>query len=165
MRTIHERLKHAPNACLACSGKLKEVRRSDDQLTYYRIYQCEKCQDVYLAYERTDTRLQRYRTNLFEILGGNRCTCDGRDCWHNGECNISEIRCLQFDHIRGEGYTFRFGKDTITRRKYELYTTKPEMAKQELRVLCANCNWTKRVREKECSRLRKKELRAGLTVK
>lgn len=152
---IHsERLIEPPETCLGCGGKLVELPPRKDRITSYKWYSCERCGDAYQTSERHDIRLKTLRSQLFQILGGSRC----------GMCAFPDARALQFDHIHGEGYAFRFGKDSLTRRKYAFYVEHPEIAKQELWVLCANCNWIKRVEQKECARRVKKKVRASKAV-
>ena len=88
----------------------------------------------------------RARMKLFEILGGQKCVCPGSECWHAGLCIVTDMRCLQFDHINGKGSEKRrlIGKRSFA--YYEYYAANPALAKKELQVYCANCNWVKRSR-------------------
>ena len=82
-------------------------------------------------------RRWQYREALFHILGHTCYTCGEFD-----------KRCLQFDHINGNGH-----KDK--RRFYDCtdmfryYGQHPEEAKEILQVLCSNCNWKKRYEKEE----------------
>jgi len=35
-------------------------------------------------------------------LGG-KCSCQSDNCWHEDKCLVSDYRCLQLDHINGDG--------------------------------------------------------------
>ena len=81
----------------------------------------------------------RVRENLFNTLG--------RVC---SKCGFVDKRVLQFDHKNGGG------REEI-RRSYHLkmltdYMRDYELANQKLQVLCANCNWIKRVESNEIHR-------------
>ena len=75
----------------------------------------------------------KIKKELMEYLGGIKCS----------KCGFTDIRALQFDHIKGNGKQDRLiHKSHTTLALY--YYKKPELAKQEIQVLCANCNWIKR---------------------
>jgi RNase P subunit RPR2 len=155
---IHNWSKIAPDFCVSCAGTLVRLPSSKERvrISPFVWYQCQECKDVYPTRERDDSRLRTARNKVFDILGGTRCVCRDPSCWHSRRpCGISDARCLQFDHIGGEGYAHRFGKNyhqQPTRKFYEFYVENEELATNELRVLCANCNFIKRVKEKECSK-------------
>lgn len=88
------------------------------------------------------------RTILMEVLGGKFCKCSGDKCWHESSCNIIDERCLQIDHINGGGLK-DIMKHGSRRDMYRYYLSHREEAKRELQVLCANCNWVKRVNNNE----------------
>lgn len=78
---------------------------------------------------------------------GNRCassTC----LWVNedGTKGCTDSRCLQIDHPNGDGAKERrtFLKNSIT-----VYLKKVIENPQDYQLLCANCNWIKRVNNKE----------------
>ena len=83
------------------------------------------------------------RLRLLDMLGRR---CSNPDCLVPGGC--TEIRALQLDHINGGGTqelkVFR-GATTL----YTYYILHPDVAKQRLQILCANCNWIKRYKMKE----------------
>ena len=91
------------------------------------------------------TRIQRLV--LIYMLGG-KCSCKGSDCWHDGECLVDDVRCLQLDHINGDGAADRreHGGGTGI---IGYYYRHPEEAKGKLQVLCANCNWVKKHNNRE----------------
>lgn len=106
--------------------------------------------NTYLRKYYSETRLKRrevakksfdkIRINLFMILG---------DVCNN--CGFSDKRALQFDHINGggnkEAKEFK-GNSQMLR----FYSKKPELAKEKLQVLCANCNWIKKHDRKEVTK-------------
>ena len=78
------------------------------------------------------------RLKVIELLGGK--------CLH---CGFTDVRALQLDHINGGGSKVRDGKNhnnMITK-----YLKDIELAKEEVQVLCANCNWIKRYENRECN--------------
>jgi len=71
------------------------------------------------------------KEKLFEILGGKVCS----------NCGFTDERALGFNHVNDEdafdsirrgGFASSWGK----------YISEPELARQDLRVLCLNCNET-----------------------
>ena len=56
-------------------------------------------------------------------------------------CGFSDQRALQLDHISGNGSSDRM---TIY-QKYHLIQERPVDARTKFQLLCANCNWIKRV--------------------
>lgn len=62
----------------------------------------------------------------------------GDICCH---CGQSDIRCLQIDHVNGDGHKKRAEGGTL----YLQVKAHPE----EHQILCANCNWVKRAVNKE----------------
>ena len=77
-------------------------------------------------------RYDKLRHDLFEILGGAICI----------RCGFSDKRALQLDHINGGGNVIH--KKFRGKNMYKIYLQNPELTKQTLQVLCANCNWIKR---------------------
>ena len=69
------------------------------------------------------------KEKLFDILGGKICSnCGFRDERALGVCHISDDSV--FDNIQRGGFASSWGK----------YISEPALARQELRVLCLNCN-------------------------
>lgn len=66
------------------------------------------------------------RIQLFEILGGFSCR----------ECGFSDSRCLEIDHIFGNGKDMPLTKSGIV----QYYIENPDIAFEELQILCANCH-------------------------
>ena len=86
-------------------------------------------------------KIQELRPQLLNLFG-NKCQ----------KCGFSDIRALQFDHINGggrkEGKFFSL-KSHGRIAWYRYYLSNSEVAKQKLQLLCANCNWIKRIEKKE----------------
>jgi hypothetical protein len=99
---------------------------------YYRQHKAVMDQRAHVA-------VLSYRKKLLELLGG-RCV----------RCGLSDIRALQIDHINGHGSKELHKKGNIT--TYRQYMANPNLAKSQLQVLCANCNWIKRAENKEVRR-------------
>ncbi len=76
-------------------------------------------------------RAQR-RMRLFVLLGGARC-----------RCGFSDVRALQFDHVKGRPGTKRLIGSGLFRDI--------ERHPDKYQVLCSNCNWIKRDENGEVS--------------
>lgn len=87
------------------------------------------------AKKRTRDWLNNLRKALIDILGG-KCI----------KCGFTDSRALQIDHIFGGGSKER-KTVKITYYKYIMNEILRESGKYQL--LCANCNWIKRVENKE----------------
>jgi len=124
---------------MSTEEQMKERRREYARQSYQRRKQYFK--DYYRNHkERMDDLAKRhilgYRKRLVDLLGG-KCA----------RCGFSDYRALQIDHKNGGGR-----KETLVRgniQMYLRYLKSPEEAKLHLQVLCANCNWIKRVENKE----------------
>lgn len=90
--------------------------------------------------ENMKTYHKRKKMRLFKILGGAICV----------RCGFTDDRALQFDHKKGMGQIDRKMNGITTRYKY--YIDHPDEAKEDLQVLCANCNWIKRFENNENSK-------------
>jgi len=74
------------------------------------------------------------RSDLMVIIGGQRCV----------KCGFDDIRALQIEYKNGGGRNF------INRHElYRFYVNNPEKAKENLQVICANCNWIKKYKRNE----------------
>ncbi len=80
--------------------------------------------------------MNNLRVKLFELLG---CICKN--------CGFSDKRALQFDHINGGGTKQRRELKSQT-QVYRFYVKNPQLAKQQLQVLCANCNFIKEMKKR-----------------
>jgi hypothetical protein len=90
----------------------------------------------------------KLRQAIIEAFGG-QCV----------QCGFSDPRALQLDHINGDGRRlndWRKGNRPHwdLRARYTFIVTHPEEAHRTLQLLCANCNWIKRVEKKEYRRPR-----------
>lgn len=98
-------------------------------------------------YNRREQRLLRerdkrnkLRLELMELLGGPQCR----------RCGFADFRALQFDHINGGGTKERREQINVWQ---VLSHIKNNLS--EFQVLCANCNWIKRIEDKECAKAKK----------
>ena len=66
----------------------------------------------------------------------------GRIC---AKCGMIDLRCLQIDHIHGNGYQAR--KNPTVQRNY--YYNHVDRIRADLQILCSNCNWIKRYENNE----------------
>jgi len=88
------------------------------------------------------------RFQLIEFLGG-RCSCPpSGDCWHESSCRVYDDRCLQLDHINGGG-SLDARRRGGNGQMIAYYLKHLDEARRNLQILCANCNWVKRDRNKE----------------
>jgi len=97
----------------------------------------------HIIYNKTLPKTRELRLELINSLGP---ICNNVKCLVYGGCR--EIKCLQIDHINGNG------KDDLRKFKssaqmYKYYLQNPRIAKKELQILCANCNWIKREENNE----------------
>lgn len=80
----------------------------------------------------------KYKVFLFDLLGRK---CSNQNCLVPNGC--TDIRCLQFDHIYNDGEKDRIKfKAQMTMLRF--YYNNPNLAKERLQILCANCNWIKK---------------------
>ena len=114
---------------------------------YFRNYQKERRlkdddfrlkQNKYMKLrQRGNSTAAKKRTEIINILGG--------ECI---KCKFSDIRALQIDHIDGGGHIQQKqmgGRYYV----YKYYLENKDLIKNELQLLCANCNWIKREENKE----------------
>jgi len=89
------------------------------------------------------THARKIRFQLIEFLGGPICV----------HCGFSDIRAIQIDHINGDGseQLKEFGSNREIMMTY--YLKHLDQAKEDLQILCANCNWIKRDENDECKRI------------
>ena len=79
----------------------------------------------------------KYRMSVLEILG---LSCI--------QCGFSDIRALQIDHVNGNGFKER-KTERVTGNPYKVMLKKVIDGSKDYQVLCANCNWIKKVENKE----------------
>ena len=83
-------------------------------------------------------RYNEIKQETFKILG-NKC-CNPFNLPHPDWCN--DPRCLQIDHVNGNGAKER---KTINSNNLPLYILKAiKSGSKDYQLLCANCNWIKR---------------------
>jgi 5-methylcytosine-specific restriction endonuclease McrA len=75
---------------------------------------------------------RKMRSGLIELLKGPKCV----------GCGELDERVLTIDHIHGGGTTDRNLRGGIG-SLYRYYLAHPEVARENLQVLCRNCNWKK----------------------
>jgi len=78
------------------------------------------------------------RVKLIEILGGFQCR----------NCGFLDWRALQIDHVYGNGKEMKLTNPGIM----QFYLENPDIAFEDLQILCANCNWIKRYNNREVRR-------------
>lgn len=81
---------------------------------------------------------QKRRAEVLQVLG-NRCS----------KCGFSDARALQIDHVNGDGHV-----DRKTNKKYSIayylrVLSEIQKGSSRYQLLCANCNWIKRIENKE----------------
>jgi len=82
--------------------------------------------------QQQNARRAKLREQAFDVLG--------RTCVR---CGFSDVRALQFDHINGGGGKER--RELNDTHRY--YKSIIEAGATKFQVLCANCNWIKRIEE------------------
>jgi hypothetical protein len=87
---------------------------------------------------RNGSTSRRCRIALIELLGGKCVNCD----------YDKDVRALYVDHVNGGGRKERLGFKYLL-AFYRYYLNSPEIAREKLQVLCANCNAIKRDDERE----------------
>jgi len=105
----------------------------------------EKCYIDYCRDKHHSQALCRYhydeqlrynkRQLVFEILNQYECI----------NCGFADERALQFDHINGDGKKHPPGG--LTRVLF--FLKNPEYTRNNIQILCANCNWIKRHKNRE----------------
>ena len=91
----------------------------------------------------------RLKIKVFTMLG-NKCVG-----WNNKGCpfNCTDVRCLQIDHVNGDGVESRKKLRQSGGWAYYYYLLKDIKAghKNNYQILCANCNWIKRFEKGEAN--------------
>lgn len=124
--------------------------KNKEKLTLYKrnIYLSKKesiarkFKENYKSYEFRQKKLNerllymyKWKSKAFELLG-HICS----------KCGFSDKRALQFDHINGDGY-----KDNKKRNvtHYKKIVISVQSGEKRYQILCCNCNWIKRIENKE----------------
>jgi len=89
-------------------------------------------------------RLKRKR-EIFQLLG-NKCA-NPFNLPHPDWCNDPKI--LQIDHIRGNGYKKRKACGCNPYKIYNEILREIMIGSKDYQLLCPNCNWLKRIKNKE----------------
>ena len=92
-----------------------------DRRNYFKKY----------AKDHYKNKAHERRISLFNLIGEPVCK----------RCGFSDIRALQIDHVYGGGNQERKKNRNLTK----LISEKPN----NYQILCANCNWIKRVENNE----------------
>ena len=103
---------------------------SSKSAEYHRIYN-SRPENLARHNLRNKQTYSRLRGELMNILG-NKCV----------RCGFSDNRALQLDHINGKGR-----REIMVLGSYRMirkYSKDIVLAKENLQILCANCNWIKR---------------------
>lgn len=110
-----------------------------DRLTYNREYMRKyRKENPEKAKEYQRLYMQQIRIEVLKELGG-VCRI----------CSFSDVRALQIDHVNGDGAEDR---RKMRGRKYLLFVLDSVKNKENrYQLLCANCNWIKRVENEECN--------------
>ena len=97
--------------------------------------------------QRARRRYLKAKLAVVQALGG-RCGCNLPSCWHSGPCQITDHRILQIDHVNGGGKQEVLKSISGGRERIRYYIRIVESAKRgdrKYQLLCANCNWMKRM--------------------
>ena len=92
-----------------------------------------------------DSWIKRKRHELFKVMGNQCCKCGFRD-----------RRALQIDHVLGDG---RYERGIPPGQYYAMVKESFEANENRYQLLCANCNWIKKVVNLENKRPRVNEIR------
>ena len=121
--------KYLMSACKTCIAS--------QQLKRYHEYTKFSSKEIENRKKRAKERWRKLKEKVFVFLGGKCC-----------RCGFSDFRALQIDHVNGKGLT--------DRNKYKgyfgFYNHVLEVNGEGYQLLCANCNWIKRVENNECSK-------------
>ena len=92
------------------------------------------------ALDRKFIQRRERRKEIFEFLG-NKCT----------NCLMSDARVLQIDHINGNGSKERIavGYGNFQTHQWHMFKKNPVDFRTRHQLLCANCNWIKRIEKQE----------------
>jgi hypothetical protein len=82
-------------------------------------------------------RRRRIRAEIIQLLGGQCMNIYGLH-----DKPFTDVRCLQIDHVHGNGCKAKGSKSAETYMKRILNEIKT--GSKDYQLLCANCNWIKR---------------------
>lgn len=86
--------------------------------------------------------IQNLRMEIITLLGGK---CSNPNCLVPNGC--SDVRCLQIDHVKGGGLKERKEIGAGNSKYYKFVLTKIKAGSKDYQLLCANCNWIKRIED------------------
>lgn len=119
-----------------CKARMKKNSR-----IHYERYRKEV---IVKSARRNKIKTIEIKKKIFKLFG-NKCANPFNI--NHGEF-LSEIRCLQIDHVNG-GVTKERAKSKSTVKYYELILEKIKAGSKDYQLLCANCNWIKRTTNNE----------------
>lgn len=148
--------------CIKCNQKLDSSNWSDGQRKAY-VNVCRNCRKKEQAkyrlkhqeelkiknlqwyYKNQEYRRKwahdkrrRLKSEIFELLGNKCC-----------QCGENDFRCLQIDHVHGNGNKERKENNNTPLTLYKLYLSKIKAGSNDYQLLCANCNLRKRFENQE----------------
>lgn len=100
-----------------------------------------RSENLALVREQARSHNERYRAKIRDFFGG-KCV----------RCGFDDIRALQMDHIKGDGWKERKhqgGRGQSLNQRYREIMDNPDAAREKYQLLCANCNSIKRMENKE----------------
>lgn len=117
--------------------KIKKTEKYKARKRAYNLISYHNRKHIRLETEAV--KRQEKRRQLMKDLGGIFCK----------KCGFNDFRALQFDHINGKGTEQR-------RKSNNTWTILKDIEENpgNYQVLCANCNWIKRIENKECAKTR-----------
>lgn len=121
---------------------MRQSGKTRNQLNKESRLRC--LQDPNRAYKYKSRHWKRQRERILTKFGRK---CNNPTCrWINddGTLGCTDCRCLQIDHVNGNGK-----KELHNVPQYLYYRTVLEDNTGKYQLLCANCNWIKRVVNKE----------------
>ena len=122
------------------TAKYRETHRAQEQARSRAKY-AEKKKDLEFQERRRNLRALHFRAlrkQVEDLLGSLCC-----------RCGFADRRALQIDHINGDGAEQRRKKCAQGSSRLNQLLQDPQL-KENYQLLCANCNWIKRVENKEC---------------
>jgi len=93
-------------------------------------------------------KFRSLREEIIKLLGG-KCVNPFNLLPHPDWCN--NYACLQIDHVHGNGYIER-KENKYPYKTLKVILEKVKNGSTDYQLLCANCNWIKRVEKKETNR-------------
>ena len=97
----------------------------------------------YNAHHRKYRQKLRLETLSHYCKGPPRCVCVGLKCWHEGPCQVIDIKVLDLDHVNDNGAEERkmiFGTNYRGGGYRFLIWLKSQGYPEGYQVFCVNCN-------------------------